>query len=75
MDAASFAVPVVPGSLVSIFGSNLAAPTAEAGAIPLSLGLGGVSVLFNGLSAPLMSLPVRSTRSYRGRSWEPVQSA
>ena len=54
VDAASFAAPVAPGSLVSIFGSNLAPQTAQAAAIPLPGSLAGVSVSFNGLSAPLL---------------------
>jgi uncharacterized protein (TIGR03437 family) len=45
--------PVAPGSLVSIFGSNLAAATASADSIPLSTNLSSVSVAFNGVAAPL----------------------
>jgi len=45
---------VAPGSVVSIFGTNLAASTASASAIPLPTGLGDVtSVTFNGISAGL----------------------
>src|ERR1017187_798604 len=54
VDAASFKGPVVPGSLVSIFGSNLASGTASASAIPLPVTLNGVSVSFNGIAAPLL---------------------
>jgi uncharacterized protein (TIGR03437 family) len=54
VDAANFAAPVAPGSLVSIFGSNLAPQTVQAAAIPLPTSLAGVSVAFNGLSAPLL---------------------
>lgn len=54
VDAASFSAPVVPGSLVSIFGSNLASGTAFASAIPLPTTLGNVSVSFNGIAAPLL---------------------
>jgi len=46
-------MPVTPGSLISIFGSNLAATTATADSIPLSTVLGNVSVTVNGVSAPL----------------------
>ena len=46
-------MPVTPGSLVSIFGSGLAAGTAQADSIPLSTSLGNVGVTFNGISAPL----------------------
>lgn len=48
LNGASFAKgqPVTPGSLVTIFGSQLAARTAQADTIPLSNSLGGVSVSF-----------------------------
>jgi uncharacterized protein (TIGR03437 family) len=46
--------PVAPGSLVSIFGSNLASGLAQADSIPLSTSLNGVSVTFNGIQAPLL---------------------
>jgi uncharacterized protein (TIGR03437 family) len=46
--------PVTPLSLVSIFGSNLAADLAQADSIPLSTALGGVEVTFNGIAAPLL---------------------
>ena len=54
VDAASFKGPAVPGSLVSIFGSNLASGTVSASAIPLPATLGFVSVSFNGIAAPLL---------------------
>src|SRR5215469_16793131 len=44
---------VTPGSLISVFGTNLASSTASADSIPLSTTLGGVSVTINGTSAPL----------------------
>jgi uncharacterized protein (TIGR03437 family) len=44
---------VTPGSLISIFGSNLAATTATADTIPLSTALGNVSVTIGGVAAPL----------------------
>jgi len=55
LNGASFdrAMPVTPGSLISIFGSNLAATTATADSIPLSSVLGGVNVKVNGVDAPL----------------------
>jgi uncharacterized protein (TIGR03437 family) len=42
-----------PGSIVSIFGSSLASDLAAASSVPLSTSLGGVSVRFNGIPAPL----------------------
>ncbi len=54
VDAATFRAPVVPGSLVTIFGTNLSSATASAGVIPLPLMLGEVSVSFNGIAAPLL---------------------
>ncbi len=56
INAASFAKGqvVAPGSLVSIFGTNLAPSTSLASAIPLPISLAGVSVTFNGIIAPLV---------------------
>src|SRR5947208_8921427 len=55
LNGASFAKgqAVAPGSLVSIFGTELAATTAQAGSIPLSTSINDVSVTFNGVAAPL----------------------
>jgi uncharacterized protein (TIGR03437 family) len=50
--------PIAPGSLISIFGTQLASRTAQADSIPLSTSLGGVTVQFvNGntkANAPLL---------------------
>jgi uncharacterized protein (TIGR03437 family) len=54
LNGASFAKnqPVTPGSLVSIFGTQLASKVSQADTIPLSASLGGVTVLFiNGNTA------------------------
>src|SRR5260370_782857 len=55
VNGASFTpgVPVTPGSIVSIFGSNLASGMSHADTIPLTASLGGVSVTFNNEPAPL----------------------
>lgn len=53
-NAANGLSTVTPGSLVSIFGSNLASGLAVADSIPLSTSLSGVSVSFNGVAAPLL---------------------
>ncbi len=45
---------VAPGSLVSIFGTNLAASTASASSVPLSTTLGNASVTFGNTAAPLL---------------------
>jgi len=45
--------PLVPGSIHSIYGSNLAADTVVAAAPPLPYTLGGVTVEVNGIPAPL----------------------
>ncbi len=46
---------VAPGSIISIFGSNLAASPAFADSIPISTALGDVqSVTFNGIAAPII---------------------
>ena len=55
VNGATFAggVPVAPGSIVSIFGDNLAGALAQADSVPLSTSLSNVSVTFNGIAAPL----------------------
>jgi minor extracellular serine protease Vpr len=55
IDGAGFVLgrPVAPGSVVSIFGSGLAASLMAGDTIPLSSTLNGVSVTFNGIQAPL----------------------
>jgi uncharacterized protein (TIGR03437 family) len=55
IDGAAFYVgqPVAPGSMVSIFGSGLAASLQQADTVPWSTRLGQTSVTFNGKSAPL----------------------
>jgi len=54
VNAASFAQPISPGSLVSIFGSNLAATTMTAHGTPLPTDLAETSVTVNGTRAPLL---------------------
>jgi len=56
VNAASYAADqaVTPGSLVAIFGTELAAGLAQAGTIPLSNTLAGVSVSFNNIPAPIL---------------------
>lgn len=60
LNAASFVKgqPVAPGSLVTIFGTQLASRTAQADTIPLSTSLGGVTVNFvsdsKTVAAPLL---------------------
>lgn len=53
-NAANGLSTVSPGSLVSIYGTNLASGLAQADSIPLSTTLGNVSVTFNGVAAPLL---------------------
>jgi trimeric autotransporter adhesin len=53
-NAANGLPTVAPGSLVSIYGSNLAGGLAQADSIPLSTTLSNVSVTFNGVAAPLL---------------------
>ena len=52
--ATSSASPVAPGSLVSIYGSNLGGAVASASATPLPTSLNGVSVTVNGATVPLV---------------------
>ncbi|HLK46937.1 MAG TPA: hypothetical protein VKT49_02315, partial [Bryobacteraceae bacterium] len=57
VNAASFQAPLAPGSLISIFGSNLASASLAASTAPYPTNLGGVSVLVNGtLAAPLFAV-------------------
>ena len=53
-DAASFAPRVAPGELASIFGSNLADSTQQAGGFPLPQSLGGAMVFVNNTAVPLL---------------------
>ena len=54
VNGASFAPKLTPGTLATIFGSNLAGGTAQASSLPLSTSLGGSQVLINGIAAPLL---------------------
>jgi uncharacterized protein (TIGR03437 family) len=58
VSAATFAPgePVAPGSLVAIFGSNLASTTGASDSIPLSTQVANVSVTFNGVPTPLIAV-------------------
>jgi uncharacterized protein (TIGR03437 family) len=54
VDSASYTATLgEPGSIASIFGTNLAASTAIAQVIPLPKQLAGTTVIWNGVSAPL----------------------
>ena len=56
VNAASFAAqaPLAPGSLITLFGTNLAQGQGTASNVPLPLNLAGSSLLFAGRSAPLL---------------------
>jgi uncharacterized protein (TIGR03437 family) len=53
VNAASFAAPLSPGELASIFGSYFGVSVAGASSLPLTTMLGGVSVTVGGRPAPL----------------------
>jgi uncharacterized protein (TIGR03437 family) len=53
VNGASFLPAVAPGSVISIFGSNLATGNAGASSVPLPITLGGTDVKVNGTPAPL----------------------
>lgn len=53
VNAASYAQPISPGAIVSIFGTNLASTIATAQGASLSTELGGTTVTINGAKAPL----------------------
>ncbi len=52
-NAASLTPSIAPGSIISIFGSNLAVSTASASGYPLPYDLGGAKVSINGVAAPM----------------------
>jgi len=52
--ASGNATAMAPGSLVSIYGSNLAASTAAATSLPLPDSLGGTTVTADGISFPIL---------------------
>jgi uncharacterized protein (TIGR03437 family) len=54
VNAGSYSLQLAPGDLAAIFGVNLASGTTVASSIPLPVMLGGVSVLVNGVAAPLI---------------------
>ena len=54
INAANGISPVAPGSLVSIYGSELASGLAQADTIPLGTSMSSVRVAFNGVPAPLL---------------------
>jgi len=54
INAANGIAPVTPGSLISIYGSNLASGLALADTIPLSNSLNQVGVTINNIPAPLL---------------------
>jgi uncharacterized protein (TIGR03437 family) len=51
--ASSVAGPVAPGSLITIYGSNLAVVTQTAPSMPWGINLGGAAVAINGAAAPI----------------------
>jgi uncharacterized protein (TIGR03437 family) len=55
VNAASFTAKFSPGALASVFGSNFTGAGLSAiGSLPLASSLGGVSVLVNGVAAPVL---------------------
>jgi len=56
VNAASFAMgaPVAPGSMATLFGTFAVAAPAQAGSLPLPRSLGGLSVQFGAVAAPLL---------------------
>jgi uncharacterized protein (TIGR03437 family) len=54
VNAASFLPSIAPGSLISIFGTNLSTSNGAAPGYPLPLALAGASVSINGSDVPLL---------------------
>lgn len=76
VNAASYTQPVVPGSIMAIFGTNLASGVYSAAATPLPTILGNTSVSMNGVPAPLfyvspnqINAQVPSSLSSRLQPW------
>ncbi|MCP5115537.1 MAG: hypothetical protein GY953_32320, partial [bacterium] len=59
VNAASFETLIAPGSLVSIFGDQLALSTAVSSELPLPKMLDGVTVTIGGMDAPLYCVSPR----------------
>jgi uncharacterized protein (TIGR03437 family) len=53
--------PITPGSLVSVFGNNIAGAGGNAATVPLPMTLGGASVTVGGVTAPLISATPATT--------------
>ena len=54
VNAASYTASLAPGTWAAIFGEHLASGTTSASSVPLATELNGVSVLVNGIAAPLL---------------------
>lgn len=54
VNAASFGTSIAPGSLATVFGSNMAGGASLAAGLPLPDTLAGVRVLLDGIAAPLL---------------------
>ena len=52
-NGASYAQAFAPGTLMTVFGTQLSASTATAGVLPLPISRAGVSATVNGVSAPI----------------------
>jgi uncharacterized protein (TIGR03437 family) len=55
-NGASYAQAFAPGTLMTVFGTQLSASTATAGVLPLPISRAGVSATVNGVSAPIYYL-------------------
>jgi uncharacterized protein (TIGR03437 family) len=84
VNGASFSggLPVAPGSIVSIFGSDIGVRLTESGlepfsqgalAVPLSTSLGGYRVLFDGVAAPLFFVGGQASAALAANSQSPNQ--
>jgi hypothetical protein len=62
LNAASLCQPISPGSIVSIFGTNLAPTEAMALITPLPIELAGTSVSVDGSKAPIFSVSPTSIK-------------
>ncbi len=59
-NGATYKPSFAPGSILSVFGSNLSPVTQSASSVPLPLSISGVAVLVNGIAAPLYYVSAES---------------
>ena len=75
VNAASFQAPVAPGSVISVFGQNLAGDTYQASSTPLPTMLGATSVTVSGVPVPLIYVGASQINAQLPSSISPGQAS